>query len=86
MRLRPARSQRRDQTADADGNADGRHLLAGEARDQIVIAPAAADRAEHDGLARSRSSRERQLRFEHRAGVIVQPAHDAGIELHASAP
>ena len=44
---RPRARKRRQQPADAEGNAGGRDRLAGEPRHQIVIAPAAADRAEH---------------------------------------
>ncbi len=77
---RPRACKRGQQTADADGNAGRRNLLAGEARDQIVIAPAARDRAEHDLLARFVLDREGELRLEHRAGVIVEPADDAGID------
>ena len=40
--------QRRHQARDADGEAGGGHVLAGEALDQPVIPPAAADRAELD--------------------------------------
>ena len=38
--------QRRMQARHADGKARRRHRLAAEARDESVIAPAAADRAE----------------------------------------
>ena len=45
------RGERRLQARHADGEAGGRHLGAGEALDQAVVAPAAADRAEAHGLA-----------------------------------
>ncbi len=40
------RGKRGLQARHADGEAGRRHLLAGEAGDEIVVAPAAADRAE----------------------------------------
>ena len=43
------RAQGRGQTRDAEGEAGRRRALTGEAGDQIVIAAAAADRAEADG-------------------------------------
>ena len=65
---------------DADGDAGGGNLLAGEALDQPVIAPAADHRAEPDGLAALVLDRRGQLGLEHGAGVIFQPAHDRGID------
>ena len=55
---------------------DCRKSLAGESRDQIVIATAAADRAEYDVLALFVLHRKGELRFEHRAGVVVEAADD----------
>ena len=65
---------------DADGDAGGRHLLAGEALDQAVIAPAAHHRAEPDRLAALVLDGSGQLGLEHGPGVIFQPAHDGGID------
>ena len=64
------------ETRHADGDAGGRNLLAGEALDQPVIAPAADDRAEPDGLAALVLDGSGQLSLEHGARVIFQPAHD----------
>ena len=64
---------------DADGDAGGRDLLAGEALDQPVIAPAADHRAEPDGLPALVFDRRCQLSLEHRAGVIFQTTHDRGV-------
>ena len=68
--------QRRLQARDADGEAGGGHLLAGEARDEIVVAPAAADGAEADGVALLVLGRDQQLGFEDGAGVVFEAADD----------
>ena len=67
----------------ADGDAGGRNLLAGEALDQPVIAPAADDRAEPDGLTLLVLDRSGQLGLEHWSCVIFQPAHDRGIDFES---
>src|SRR5205823_198605 len=65
---------------DADRDAGRRHLLAGEALDQPVIAPAAHHGAEPDGLAAIVTDRRGQFRLEHGAGVIFQATHYGGID------
>jgi hypothetical protein len=75
-RLAPGRPQGRGQARDAEREARGRGLLAGEPRHQVVIAPAAADRAERRLAPFSSSGRQQQLGLEHRAGVVFQPPHD----------
>ena len=64
----------------ADRDAGGGHLLAGEALDQPVVAAAAHHRAEPHGLPALVLDGRRQLRLEHGAGVIFEPAHDGGID------
>ena len=56
-------------------------LLTREARDEIVVTAAAADRAEADGLAIVVFDLERQLGFEHGAGVVFEAADDAKVRL-----
>ncbi len=68
--------ERRLQPRHADGKAGGRHALAGEARDEIVVAPAAADGAEAHGPPVIAFDLERQLSLEHEAGVVFEPAND----------
>ena len=75
--------QRRHQARDADGEAGGRHRLAREARDQPVIAPAAADRAEDDLFALFVGDVEGQFGFVDRAGVVFEAADDGGVDLDA---
>ena len=72
--------QRRHQARDADGKAGRRHRLAAEARDQPVIAPAAADRAEADDLALLVGDFGQQFGLVDRAGVIFEAADDGGID------
>ena len=69
-----------EQSRDADGDAGGRHFLAGEALDQSVIASAETDRAKPDRLPALVLHRRQQLRLEHWAGVILEAAHDGGID------
>ena len=57
-----------------------------EAADQPVIAPAAADRAEHDRLALLVRDLERQLGLEDGAGVVFEAADDRGIDSDAVLP
>ena len=78
--------QRREQARDADGEAGRRHRLAAEARDQTVIAPAAADRAEAHGAAVLVLHLEGQLGLVDRAGVVFEAAHDGGIDDDAASP
>ena len=48
--------------------------------DEPVVAPAAADRAEADGLALVVLGLERQFNFVDRAGVVFEAADDGGID------
>ncbi len=70
----------------ADGDAGRGDLLAGEALDEPVIAPAAHHRAEPDRLAALVLDRRGQLSLEHRPGVIFEPAHDGGIDCESRSP
>ena len=56
---------------------------AAEARDEPVIAPAAADRAEAHRPAIVVLDLEGQLGLEDRAGVIFEPAHHGGVDADA---
>ena len=76
LRFGADQRQRRLQARDADREAGCRNFLAREARDEIVVTSAAADRAEADGLAVIAFDLERQLGFEHRAGVVFEAADD----------
>ena len=64
----------------ADGDAGGRHLLPGEALDEVVIAPAAGDGAELPGAALLVGDLEGQLGLVDRAGVVAEAAHDGGVD------
>ena len=75
------RAERRLQPRDADGEAGRRHRLAHEARDETVVTPAAADRAEADGAAFVVFGFDEQFNFEDRAGVILEAADDGGVDL-----
>ena len=61
-----------EEARDADRDAGGRHLLAGEALDEAVIAAAAHHRAEPDRLSALVLDGSGQLGLEHGAGVILQ--------------
>ena len=80
------RAQRRKQPRDADRKAGRRNRLRAEARDEPVIAPAAADRAEADRPAVVVLDLEGQLRLEDGAGVIFEPANDGGIDTNLLCP
>ena len=69
-----------EQARHADGDAGGGNLLAGEALDEPVIAPAAHHRAEADRLPALVFDGRGQLGLEHGAGVIFEAAHDGGID------
>ena len=60
--------------------------LAGEARHQIVVAPAPANRAEPHRLALVVGGLKKQLRLEDCAGVIFKPADDRRIKRGALGP
>ena len=64
----------------ADGESGGRHRLAAEARHEAVIAPAARDRAEADGLAVVAFDFEGEIGFVDGAGVIFEAADDGGVD------
>ena len=76
----PLGAQGGQQPVNADGDAGGRHRLAGEALHQIVIAPAARDRAELPLAALFIQDFKGQFRLEHRAGVIAKAADHAGVQ------
>ena len=71
-----------EQARHADGESGGRNLLAGEALDKTVIAPAAHYRAEPDRLPALVLDGCGQLSFEHGAGVIFEATDDGGINIH----
>src|SRR5262249_32549656 len=68
------------QTRHADGEARRGNLLAREARDEIVIAPAAPDRPEADGPALIVLRFDQQLSFEDRAGVVFEATDDRRVD------
>ena len=74
------RPQSREQPRNADRKAGRRDRLAAKARDQPVIAPAAADRAEADRPSGLVFHFESQLGLEDRAGVIFEAADDGGVD------
>ena len=71
------------QSGDADGEAGRRHALAGESGDKVVVASAAADRAEAHGAAFVVLDLEGQLGLEHRAGVILEAADNGLINANS---
>ncbi len=75
--------ERRLQPRHADGEAGRRHRLAHEARDEAVVAPAAADRAEAHRAAFVVLGFEGEFNLEDRAGVILEAADDGGIDANA---
>ena len=77
------RGERRLQARHADGEAGRRHRLAAEARDEPVIAPAAADRAEAHRAAFLVLDFEGQFNFVDRAGVVFEAADDGGVDANA---
>ncbi len=68
-------AQGREQPRDPDRKAGRGNRLLAEARDEAVIAPAAADRAEADRPAVVVLDLEGELRLEDGAGVIFEPAY-----------
>ena len=72
--------QRCHQPRDADGKSSRRHRFATEARDQPVIAPAAADRAEAHDLAILVGDFGKKLGLVDRPGVVFETANDGGID------
>ena len=76
----PLGPERGEQTVDADGDAGGRHLLPGETLHEVVVTPAAGDRAELPRAALLVGDLEGQLRLEHRAGVVAEATHDGGVD------
>src|SRR5262249_29265547 len=78
--------ERRGKPRHADREAGRRHRLAAEARDEAVIATAAADRAEAHGAAAFVLGLERQLHLVDRAGVVLEPADDGWVDADAVVP
>ncbi len=68
------------QARHTEREAGRRHVLAHEAADETVVAPAGADRAEADGAAVLAFDLEVQVRLEHGAGVVLQAADDGGTD------
>src|SRR5262249_60757554 len=68
----------------ADRASGGRALLAGEALDEAVIAPAAHHRSDADRLPALVFDRREELSLEHGASVIFEAAHDGGVDADAS--
>src|SRR5262249_2057441 len=71
------------QARDADGETGRRHVVAAEAADEAVVAPAAADRAEAHRPAFVVLDLEGELHLEDGTGVVLQAAHDGGIDTNA---
>ena len=69
-----------EEAVDADAGAAGGHLLAREALDEVVVAPAAGHGTEAAGAALLVDDLSGQLGLEDRAGVVGEAAHDGGIE------
>ena len=67
----------------ADGKTGRRHRLAAKARDQTIVAPAAADRAEANRTAFFVLGLKREFDLVDRAGVIFEAADDGGIDANA---
>src|SRR3954463_4084594 len=67
----------------ADRETGRRHGLAAEARDQAIVASAAADRAEAHRSALVVPGLEQQFDLVDGAGVIFEAAHDRGVDLDA---
>src|SRR5205085_949627 len=60
-----------------------RHWLAAEARDEAIVAPAAADRAEAHRAALLVFRFDQQLNLVDRTGVVLETADDGGVDLDA---
>ena len=73
--------QRGLQPRNADGKSGRRHRLAAKTRDQPVITPAAADRAEANRAAFFVLGLDQQFNFKNGAGVIFETADDGRIDL-----
>ena len=74
------RLQRGEQPRHADRKAGRRHRLAAKPRDEPVIAPAAADRAEADRMALVVADIDQELGFEDGASVIFEAADDGAVD------
>ena len=67
----------------ADRETGRRHRLAAKARDQAIVASAAADRAEAHRAAFFVFGLEREFDFVDRAGVVFEAADDGGVDADA---
>ena len=79
------RGERRLQARDADGEAGRRHRLAHEARDEPIVTPAAADRAEAHRAAFVVFGFDQQFNFVDGAGVVLEAADDGWIDANSVA-
>ena len=76
-------AERRQKPRHADRKAGRRNRLAAKARDQPVVTPAAADRAEADRAAGLILDLESEFGLKHRAGVVLEAAHHGGVDADA---
>src|SRR5262249_38303538 len=73
-----------EQARHADREAGRRHRLAAESRDEAVITPAAADRAEAHRLAIVAGGGEGEFDLVDGAGVVLEAADDGGVDNDAT--
>ena len=75
--------QRCLQSRHTDREAGGRHFLAGEAGNKIIVTPAAADRTEAYRFAVIAGDFEGQFGFEHGSGIVIEATDDGIINAYA---
>src|SRR5262249_22386505 len=76
--------ERRQQPRHADRKTGRRHALAAKARDQPVVASAAADRAEARRAVRAVLNRKRQFDLVDGARVVLEAADDGWVDQNSS--